>query len=297
MKIKQIIYKYIEKKFLNGCSDYNSLSVRQASRSKKQAREIFAKNNIPHAKGRIFIHPYTAYKFAREIWFPLVLKPNVGGFSRGSHFPIMTWKEFWIAMFFVKWWWPTTVIEEYLFGKNYRVVTTKWSVDIAMARTPGYVIWDGVSPISQLMETENKIRDEMKLSPIISPLKQSRIIRKYLKKQWYSLETILKKWEQVFMYHRVSLAPGWILETIEVDTITEKNKQLFIKIVDLFGANIFGIDVIMEKGIDTDYDKQKCIFLEVNSRPYLKMHTVPRIWKPVDMKPLYKKTWCSWNCE
>ena len=45
----------------------------------------------------------------------------------------------------------------------------------------------------------------------------------------------------------------------------------------------------MEKGIEVDYDKQKTIFLELNSRPYLKMHTVPRIGKSPDMKPLYAK--------
>lgn len=67
MKIKQVIYKYIEEKFMNGCSDYNSLSVRRASRSKKQARDMFAANNIPYAKGKIFINPYTAYKFAQKV--------------------------------------------------------------------------------------------------------------------------------------------------------------------------------------------------------------------------------------
>jgi hypothetical protein len=45
----------------------------------------------------------------------------------------------------------------------------------------------------------------------------------------------------------------------------------------------------MEKGLDKDYDKQKTIFLELNSRPYLKMHTAPRYGKAPDMKPLYKK--------
>jgi hypothetical protein len=39
-------------------------------------------------------------------------------------------------MFFVKFWWPKSVVETYLHGKNYRVVTTKGSVDIAMERTP-----------------------------------------------------------------------------------------------------------------------------------------------------------------
>ncbi len=158
-----------------------------------------------------------------------------------------------------------------------------------MQRTPGYVIWDGKSSIAKLMTAENKIRDEMKLSPIIYPLAQSGPVWRHLKKQWFNFESIPKKWEQIFMYHRVSLAPGGVLETVDINTITAKNKELFIKILDLWGANIFGIDVIMEKWIDVDYDKQKCIFLEVNSRPYLKMHTVPRTWTAPDMKPLYKK--------
>lgn|GEM_PF-6708494 len=50
MKLKQVIYKYIEEKYMNGCSDYNSLEVRRASRSKKQARNMFAANGIPYAK-------------------------------------------------------------------------------------------------------------------------------------------------------------------------------------------------------------------------------------------------------
>jgi hypothetical protein len=45
----------------------------------------------------------------------------------------------------------------------------------------------------------------------------------------------------------VSLAPGGVLETVEISDITEKNKELFINIIDMFDANIFGIDVIMEK--------------------------------------------------
>lgn len=140
MNLKKIIYAFIEKNFLGGCSDYNPLSVRKICRSKFQAREMFKNNDIPHAQGLVFLNPYSAYRFAKEHGFPLVLKPNVGGFSRGSHFPIQNFKEFWVAMFFVKLWWPTSVVETYLLGKNYRVVTTKDSVDIAMQRYPAFVV-------------------------------------------------------------------------------------------------------------------------------------------------------------
>jgi len=49
-KCKKFLYSFIENTFMDGCSDYNSIGVRRASRSKKQAREMFEKNGIPHAK-------------------------------------------------------------------------------------------------------------------------------------------------------------------------------------------------------------------------------------------------------
>jgi len=45
----------------------------------------------------------------------------------------------------------------------------------------------------------------------------------------------------------------------------------------------------MEKGIDTPHDQQKSIMLEVNSRPYLKMHDVPRNGVREDLQPYYEK--------
>ncbi|MCH2188867.1 cyanophycin synthetase [Candidatus Gracilibacteria bacterium] len=289
MQLKKVIYGWIEKNFLNGCSDYNSLSVRKSCRSKFQSREMFAKHGIPYAKGLVFFNPYTAYKFAKEHGFPLVLKPNVGGFSRGSHFPINNFKEFWIAMFFVKFWWPTSVVEQYLKGKNYRVVTTKDSVDIAMRRYPAFVTGDGKNSISELIDVENRVREEMKLTPVIHLIEKSAQIARHLKKHGLNFDSIPKSGEEIELYHRVSLAPGGVLKTIDVKTITPKNKELFIKILDLFESNLFGIDVIMEQGIDVDYDKQKCIFLEVNSRPYLKMHAYPRYGQIPDMEKFYKK--------
>ena len=129
----------------------------------------------------------------------------------------------------------------------------------------------------------------MKLDPIIHLIEKSSPVKKYIKKQGYSFSSILEKNKKIFLYHRVSLAPGGVLETVDVQSITNKNAKLFLEILSDFDANIFGIDVIMEQGIDVDYDKQKTIFLELNSRPYLKMHTVPRYGESPDMEPLYKK--------
>ncbi|MDC0506027.1 cyanophycin synthetase [Candidatus Gracilibacteria bacterium] len=287
--IKKAIYSVVDHYLLNGASDYNSLQLRRSCRTKKQARDMFEKHNIPHAKGEIFFNPYTAYKFVKKHGFPVVLKPNVGGYSRGSYFPIMTWSEFWKAMFLVKLWFPTTVIEQYLLGHNYRVVVSKGSIDLLNERTPAIIIGNGKSSISQLIEEENEIRTKMGILKEMNLIKHSGKVRRHLKKQGYTFSSILEEGKQIYLFHRVSLAPGGVLENIDVDTMTQKNKKICIEILDLFQANVFGIDVIMEEGMHIDYDKQKTIFLEVNSRASLEMHNYPRYGKKPNLEPLFKK--------
>ena len=286
---KKIIYKIIEKFFLNWCSNYNSLDIRKSCKSKKQARDMFEKNNIPYAKWEVFFNPYYAYKFIKKYWFPIVLKPNIWWFSRWSYFPIINYIELFKAIFFVKLWWPFTVIEQYLLWKNYRVIVTKNKIDLIIKRYPPFIIWDWNSNISNLINIENKKRLEMKLFPIISKIKKNFKIKIFLKKQWLNLKSIIAKNKKIFLYNKVSLELWWVIETIDIKNITQKNKKIILKILNLFNANIFWIDIIMEKWINIDFDKQKTIFLEVNSRPFLKMHEFPRYWKKPDMKKLYKK--------
>ncbi len=244
---------------------------------------MFAEGNVPHAKGQIFLNPYHAIKFAKKHGFPLVIKPNVSGFSRGSHFPITNFKELWKAIFLAKLWWPTTVVEQYLEGNNYRVVVAQGKIMSVLQRYAPFVTGNGIDTISTLIDKENAIREEMQLYPCIHPLQKGSVTTAFLKKKSYTLETVPQKNETVTLFYRISLAPGGVVRTIEKQTIPLINQELFKNVLSMFDANILGIDVIFEKGIEEDYRDQKCIFLEVNSRPYLKMHDFPRYGKKEDL--------------
>ena len=287
--MKKMIYKWIDRLFLGGCTNYNSLEVRKSCRSKEQAREVFAANNIPHAEGTVFFNPWTAYRFAREHGFPLVIKPNVSGFSRGSHFPINDYRALWKAALQVKVWWPTSIVERYLLGNNYRVLVANGEILSVIRRYPPFVEGDGVSTIGELIDRENRIREEMGLHPTIHPISQGRSTRRYLKKQGLHLESVPGKKERITLFNRISLAPGGVVETVETDQVPEVNQKLFLDILALFNANILGIDVIMEQGIETDYRQQSCIFLEVNSRPFVKMHDVPRYGDKPDLSAAFSE--------
>jgi len=286
-KIKALIYAWISKKYMAGCSNYNSLAVRRGSRSKAQAREMFAKHDVPHAHGTIFINPFKAQRFAKEHGYPLCIKPNVSGFSRGSHFPINNAKDLWKAALLVKVWWPSSVIEQYLLGANYRVLATQDELVSVIRRYPPFVDGNGEHSISRLIDDENTVREQMKLHPTIYPIKKSPAIKSYLAKQALDFDSVPAENERIYLFNRVALAPGGIVETIDQNTIPEANKALFNSVVKHFGASLFGIDVILEKGIHIDYREQKCIFLEVNSRPYTRMHEKPRFGQLDDLESFY----------
>lgn len=287
--LKALIYAWISKKYMAGCSNYNSLTVRKASRSKGQAREMFAKHEIPHAKGTLFINPLTAHRFAKKHGFPLCIKPNVSGFSRGSHFPINNYKELWKAALWVKVWWPGSVVEQYLLGANYRVLATDKDLVSVIRRYPPFVDGNGQDTIEQLIDDENAVRQEMQLHPTIYPMSKSAAVVSYLRKQGKSLDTVPKDGERVYTFNRVALAPGGVVEIIDQSTIPDANRELFLHIIKAFDAKLFGIDVIFEEGIETDYRNQRCIFLEVNSRPYTRMHSFPRYGKAENLDDFYSE--------
>lgn len=288
-KIKAIIYRWISERYMHGCSNYNTLAVRKGCRSKAQAREIFARNQVPHAAGMIFTLPHKVPSFINRHGFPVVVKPNVSGYSRGSYFPINSYADLWRGIFKAKAWWPTTVIEQYLSGTNYRVLCTGEELISVIRRYPPFVIGNGRDSINQLIDEENKIREQKKLYDAMFPISKSQAVVAHLKKQGLSLESVPDKDKHIELFHRVALAPGGIVEIISKHTIAAQNKELFLDVVRMFGANILGIDVIFENSITQSYKQQKCIFIEVNSRPYTKMHHYPRFGEAEDLTPYYDK--------
>jgi D-alanine-D-alanine ligase-like ATP-grasp enzyme len=285
--LKATIYHWISQRYMHGCSSYNDLEVRRSCRSKEQGRDKFAEGGLPHARGLIFFSPFKAIKFAKQYGFPLVIKPNVSGYSRGSYFPIENFKQLWKAVFLAKIWWPTTVIEQYLAGENYRVVVIEGKIMSVIQRYPPFVFGNGKDSISTLIDTENAVREEMQLYGGMFPIQKNQQTKDHLDKQGLTFDTVPAKDDHIELYFRVALAPGGIVRTIDKTTIHADNVQLFLDTLKLFKANILGVDIIFGNSIEHSYKDQKCILLEVNSRPYLKMHDYPRYGEKEDLSAYY----------
>ncbi|MGR3913938.1 MAG: cyanophycin synthetase [Gammaproteobacteria bacterium] len=286
-RLKALFYAWLSARYMHGCTNYNTLAVRKGCRSKAQARAVFARHDVPHARGMIFFLPWRVGRFVRAHGYPLVVKPNVSGYSRGSYFPVTTRAELWRGILLAKAWWPSTVIEQYLAGANYRVLCTGAKLISVIRRYPPFVTGTGSDSISALIDRENRVRAEMKLHPVMYPIRKSALVIAHLKKQNRTLATVPAAGARVELFHRVALAPGGVVEAIAASAVAADNAALCMRVVKMFGANLLGIDVIFEKGIERSYQTQKCIFIEVNSRPYTRMHHFPRYGKAEDLSAHY----------
>lgn len=287
LKIK--IYHWISQRYMQGCSSYNDLEVRRSCRSKQQGRVKFAEGGLPHARGLVFFNPLKAINFAKKHGFPLVIKPNVSGYSRGSYFPINNFRELWKAMLLAKIWWPTTVIEQYLKGANYRVAVIDGKIMSVIQRYPPFVIGNGKDSIATLIDVENAVREEMQLYGGMFPIQKNQRTADHLKKQRLTFDSVPEKDEYIELYFRVALAPGGIVRIIDKTTVHADNFKLFLDTLELFKANILGVDIIFENNIEQSHKDQTCILLEVNSRPYLKMHDYPRYGEKEDLSAYYSE--------
>lgn len=97
----------------------------------------------------------------------------------------------------VKIWWPSSVIEQYLEGKNYRIVVVKDEIMSVIRRYPPFVNGDGTFAIGDLIDRENKIRHQMKLGPVIHDIEKSFGVKLFLKKKKLSFSSVPLKGEMI----------------------------------------------------------------------------------------------------
>jgi cyanophycin synthetase len=287
--MKHLLHKFLSRFFLSGCSDYNTLEVRRACRSKAKARASFEENKLPYAQGVSFINPIVAFKFVKKHGFPLVVKPNVGGFSRGAYFPIENKRQLLRACIGVKKWWPVSIVEQYLLGKNYRVVVTKFGIMSILRRYPPFVIGDGIKNIGDLIDEENTTRNEMNLAPVSQGIPKNLAIKSHLKRQKMDFSSVPTAGKKIYLHYKISLNLGSSVEIIDKSILTPANEASLKQSLSYFDANVLGVDVICKQGIEVDFSKQECIFLELNSRPFLLMHDKPRYGKREDLSGFYNK--------
>ena len=276
--VGQIIYKSGRKRYFRYSSlDLNPLGASEIAKDKDYANFFMKRMGYPVIPGSKTFYSNewakaiqktgrdieAAYRYAKKLGFPVIVKPNSG--SQGVGVALVNNKqEFYRAIRAVFKRDRIALIQKLVKGKDYRVVVLDDRVISVYERIPLNVVGNGVSNIAQLLRIKQHCFITSSRDTRIK-LDDPRIMEK-LKRQGLNLRSIPAKGESIYLLDNANLSTGG--DSIDVtNTANPAFKQIAIQVSKDMGLRLCGVDLMIAGDI-TEKPGAYWI-LEINSAPGL----------------------------
>ncbi|MEA5581935.1 acetate--CoA ligase family protein [Nodularia harveyana UHCC-0300] len=243
---------------------------------------------LPIAEGEIVFSQTEALEVAKEIGYPVAVKPVVGHKGIGVTAGVRDSRELESAYRSALAAIPEDesrriIVEKSISGTDFRLLCVNGKFVAAIERRPASVIGDGYSTIAELIRAEN--RQPARLDTPTSPMSKIQCdaaMEIYLDEQGYSLNSVIKKGCTVNLRKVANLSAGGI-SIDATSTIHEENIILAQDIAQNFRLTCLGIDVIAENLSESWKTSSNFAILEINAAPGILMHLNPAVGESVDV--------------
>ena len=257
-----------------------STTIRSLTNNKQLTKDFLNRHNIPVPEGRLFTELPAARAYLSGCNGALVVKPVEGSYGKGITMGVRTKEELDSAWHYSKRYHEQVILEEMIHGVDIRVLVIGGKSKAALLRVPANIIGDGKHNIEKLIDSKNK---ERMANPRLCKalLVPDIYVQSFLERQGFSLGSIPKKEELVFLHFKANIGAG--ADSIVItDYINPDLLRLAEEAALTLGVNDFwGIDMLVER-IDLPRYKQKCYIIEVNSRANIFNVRFPMYGKPCD---------------
>jgi len=240
-------------------------------------KRILRSHKIPVPKSWLVRTPREARKTVlRKNLFPCVLKPAKGAHGNKVFVNIESLEEFneVLPLVFTSPGKKNVLLEEFIKGKDYRLLVVGDKVSAVMERIPAHVIGDGKSNIRQLIKkfNQNPLVGERYEKPMCK-IRLNGEVKRNLKKQGKKLTYIPEKGKRIFLRQNANISTGGIGKDI-TDNANQEMKEIAIRAAKAIGIIITGVDIIYD-----EQSKQPYV-LELNDCPGIDIHHYPVMGKP-----------------
>jgi len=263
--------------FIKGTSfPVNSQPACFIANNKFLTKRVLQSHNIPSPRSWLVRTPAKAREMVlSKNLFPCVLKPIKGGHGEKVFANIESLEEFneTLPSVFTEPGEKNVLLEEFVKGKDYRLLVVGKKISAVMERIPAHVVGDGKSNVRQLIKQFNK-------NPLVGKKYEKPLCRiklngeakRNLKKQGKKMTYIPRKNEMFFLRQNANISTGGIGRdvTSEVDS---KLKKAAIRAAEAVGMAITGVDIIYDKSTG------KLNVLELNDCPGIDIHHYPAAGK------------------
>jgi cyanophycin synthetase len=241
---------------------------------KESTKRMLDLASIPVPKGDICIDIEDLENVIQKIGYPLVIKPLDGNHGRGISINIKTWDEAMEGLEVAKKISRKVIVEKYVTGHDFRVLVIDNKLVAAARREPANVVGNGTNTIQELVDETNKDpRRGYGHENVLTEITIDRDSEDLLEKKGYSLSTIPKKNEIVYLKSTANLSTGGT-STDVTDMMHPENIFLCERISRIIGLDICGIDIMAANLTEPLKVNGGCI-LEVNAAPGFRMHLAP----------------------
>lgn len=264
--------QYVKQATKTSKDEYVSILIME---NKSVTKKILSKNNITVPGGEECQNMNEAIASIPD-WVdkPVVIKPKSTNFGLGiSIFSEGTDSESLKSAFEIAFREDSTVlIESFVKGREYRFLTIGEESVAVLHRVPANVLGDGKSTIAELIAAKNK--DVLRGKGYITPLEKIEIdenMKLFLQQDGITTDTIIQKGEIQYLRENSNISTGG--DSIDLtDEIPDYYKQIAVEAARAVGANICGVDMIIE---DINSDEYKYSIIELNFNPAIHIHSFP----------------------
>jgi cyanophycin synthetase len=242
--------------------------------NKEQTKKMLDANSIPVANGGIVVDEEDLDEVIRKIGYPIVLKPLDGNHGKGASINVKNREDAVEGLAYAKQYSHRIIVEKFITGYDFRVLIIDNKLVAAAKREPAHVKGDGKQTIQQLIdETNTDPRRGYGHENVLTQIDVDRDTTDLLEKLNYTLETIPKKDEVVYLKSTANLSTGGT--SIDVtDMMHPENIFLCERISRVIGLDVCGVDIMAENLTQPLKENGGCI-LEVNAAPGFRMHLAP----------------------
>jgi len=250
--------------------------------NKQLTKQLLMENNIPVPYGDVANTVDEALEIARDIGYPVAIKPLDGNQGKGVVLDINSPEELEDNFHIPARYSHSVLVEKYIKGRDYRVLVINNKVSAVAERRAPEVIGDGIHTIRELIDMENKndIRGNGHEKPQ-TKIRLDSVALNYLEKNNLTEFSIPKAGQIVKLRENGNISTGG--SSIECTEIIHPfNAKLAIEAAKIIGLDIAGIDITAE---DISKPITECggAIIEVNAVPGLRMHLYPTIGKSINV--------------
>lgn len=249
---------------------------------KMLTKDMLEEAGIPVPCGALVDSVEEAINTACCLHKPVVIKPCNGSKGQGVTLRLERQEEIAQAFLLAKKISDQVLVEEYVEGRQYRVLVVNNKVAAVAERIPACITGNGQHTVQELIDCINmdprrgddheKPLTKIKVDPMVSMM---------LARRNYTLQSIPAPGEVVYLRENANISTGGTAVDV-TDQIHPDNMRLVLRAAQRIGLDVAGIDIVTED-IGKPLQKNGGAIIEINAAPGIRMHHYPSAGKPRDV--------------